>query len=102
MFIDLLKSFSDSDVNTEVRPVEVATILDLLPEDFSHLNLADAELHSPATNAAIFSTGKGSVSVVEYGEQVILYGMKGLEKAVILDKDTPLERVRLLILRYLQ
>ena len=98
----LLQSFSNSPVNTKVQPIEVATVLDLLPQDFSHLRLSQPELHGPATNAATFSTQKGSVSVIEFGEKLILFNTTGLAKAVILDKDMPLERVKQFIWSYLQ
>lgn len=101
MITTLLQSFSNSPVNTSVHPIEVATVLDLLPQDLSHLHLSQTELHSPATNAATFSTRKGSVSIIEYGENLILFDTTGLAKAVILDKDTPLERVKQLIWSYI-
>lgn len=56
MIQNLLQYFSNSNVNTEVRPIQTETVLSVLPQDFPHLNLSQAELHSPAMNAAIFST----------------------------------------------
>jgi hypothetical protein len=102
MINTLIQSFSDSNVNTAVQPIDVATVMDILPQDFSHVNLSESELHSPAMNAAVFSTQKGSVSVIEFGDQVVLFGITGQEKPVILDKLTPLERVKHLILTYIQ
>jgi hypothetical protein len=102
MIKNLLQSFSNSNVNTEVRPVQVETVLNVLPQDVSHLNISESELHSPAMNAAIFSAQKGSVSVIEYGDQLVLFGITGQENSVILDRDTPLERVKQLILSYIQ
>jgi hypothetical protein len=102
MIKNLLQSFSNSNVNTEVRPVQVETVLNVLPQDVSHLNISESELHSPAMNAAIFSAQKGSVSVIEYGDQLVLFGITGQENSVILDRDTPLERVKHLILSYIQ
>ena len=53
-------------------------------------------------NAAIFSTQKGSVSVIEYGKQLILFRITGQDNPVILDIDTPPERVKRLIESYIQ
>lgn len=102
MINNLLQSFSESNVNTEVQPIEAATLLDVLPQDVSHLKLSQSELHSPAMNAAIFSAQKGSVSVIEYGKQLILFRITGQDQPVILDIDTPPERVKQLILSYIQ
>ena len=102
MINTLLQSFSNSNVNTEVQPIEAATVLDVLPQDVSHLKLSQAELHSPAMNAAIFSTQKGSVSVIEYGNQLVLFRITGQDKPVVLDINTPPERVKGLILSYIQ
>jgi hypothetical protein len=65
-----------------------------VPQDFSHVNSSEAKLHSPAMNAALFSTQKGSVLVMEFGEQLILLPMTGQEKPVVLGRVTPLERVQ--------
>jgi hypothetical protein len=53
-------------------------------------------------NATVFSTPKGSVSAIEFGEQLILFNIAGQEKPVVLDIDMPLERVKQLILSYIQ
>ena len=102
MLDSLLRSFSGSNINTEVHPIEVATVLDVIPENTSRLNLSQAELHSPAMNATVFSTAKGSVSAIEFGEELILFNIAGQEKPVVLDIDTPIERVKQLILSYIQ
>jgi hypothetical protein len=101
MINSLLQSFSDSPVTTKVQPIDAATVIETLPQDCSHLNLSEPELHSPAMNAAVFSTQKGSVSAIEFGEQLILFRITGQEKSVVLDIDTPLERVKHLILSYI-
>jgi len=53
-------------------------------------------------NATVFSTAKGSVSAIEFGEELILFNITGQEKPVVLDIDMPIERVKQLILSYIQ